>query len=254
MGGEVQPVHPREPGRPPHALPLSDASPVLDLPRRGRAHLVRTGTPGLRRDHPTVFRLPVSWGAERIRGELLKLGIVVSKRSVQQYLLTVQTVTFRTLYVIVFINHHRRELVHLNVTSSPTAAWVWQQVIAATPWGCSPSYLVRDRDAVYSRDFAHRARRLGIETVLTPVRAPRANAVAERVIGTLRRECLDHVILINESHLRAVVTEFTSYYNRDRPHRTLALQTPEPSVRPRSGPVRARPVLGGLHRAYERAA
>ena len=93
--------------------------------------------------------------------------------------------------MLVFISHAQRELVHLNVTASPTAAWVWRQVVQATPWGRTPRYPVRDRDAVYGRDFVERARRFGIETVLTPIRAPRANAVAERLVGTLRRECLD---------------------------------------------------------------
>jgi transposase InsO family protein len=159
------------------------------------------------------------WGSERIRGELLKLGIVISKASVQRYrrrgparppsqtwrtflrnhraniwaadLLTVQTLTFRTLYVLVFVSHARRELVRLNATAKPTAARVWRRLIAATPWGRTPRYLVRDRDAVYGRDFVARARGLGTETVLTPVRAPRANAIAERLVGTLRHECLD---------------------------------------------------------------
>jgi transposase InsO family protein len=223
-----------------------------------------------------------SWGAERIRGELLKLGIAVSKRSVQQYrrrgparpphqswrtflhnhrasiwaadLLTVQTVTFRTLYVLLFVSHGRRELVHVNVTASPTAAWIWRQLIAATPWGRTPRYLLRDWDAVYGRDVVPRARRLGVETLLTPIRAPKANAIAERLVGTLRRECLDRLIIMNGAHLRAVLTDFTVYYNRERPHRTLGLQTPEPSDRPRAGPIRVRPVLGGLHHVYERAA
>ena len=167
----------------------------------------------------TMARDNPAWGAERIRGELLKLGIAVSRASVQRYrgrgparppnqawrtflrnhrpsvwavdLLTVQTLAFRTLYVLVFVTHARRELLHCNVTANPTAAWVWRQLIAATPWGRAPRYLVRDRDAVYGREFVPRARELGIETLLTPVRAPRANAVAERLVGTLRRECLD---------------------------------------------------------------
>ena len=227
------------------------------------------------RDNPT-------WGAERIRGELLKLGIAVSKTSIQRYrrrgparppsqswrtflrnhrpsiwavdLLTVQTLTFKTVYVLVFVSHARRELVHLNVTASPTAAWVWRQLIAATPWGRTPRYLVRDRDAVYGRDFVRRARGLGIETVLSPIQAPRANAIAERLVGTLRRECLDHLIILNERHLRAVLTEFVRFYNAERPHRTLSLETPASLVRARAGPIRSRPVLGGLHHAYERAA
>ena len=98
-----------------------------------------------------------------------------------------------------------------------------------------------------------RARRLGIRTLLSPVRAPRANAMAERVVRTLRNECLDRLVILNERHLRAVLAEFVAYYNADRPHRGLALDTPKPAVRPTAGPVRSRPVLGGLHNAYERA-
>ncbi|HEY3079180.1 MAG TPA: integrase core domain-containing protein [Chloroflexota bacterium] len=165
-----------------------------------------------------------------------------------------QTLTFGTLYVLVFVSHPRRELVHLNVTASPTAAWVWRQLIEATPFGCQPRYLMRDRDALYGRDFVRRARRLGSETVLTPIRAPRANAIAERLVGTLRRECPDHLVVVNEAHLWAILTEFLRYDNTERPHRTLALQTPTPAVRPTAGPIRSRPVLGGLHHVYQRAA
>jgi len=222
------------------------------------------------------------WGSERIRGELLKLGLVVSKRSIQRYrqrgparppsqtwrtflanhahhlwaadLLTVQTLTFKALYVLIFIAHGRRELMHVTVTAHPTAAWVWRQVIEATPWACKPRHLLRDRDAVYGRDFRARAGRIGIDAIATPVASPRANAVAERVIGTLRRECLDHLIVVDERHLRSVLAEFVQYYNAERSHRTLHLETPEPALRPVEGPVRSRPVLGGLHHVYERAA
>jgi putative transposase len=107
---------------------------------------------------------------------------------------------------------------------------------------------------VYGRDFVPRARGLGVETVLTPIRAPRANAVAERLVGTLRRECLDHLVIVNEAHLRAILTEFVGFHNEDRPHRALGLETPMPVVRSATGAIRARPVLGGLHHAYERAA
>jgi hypothetical protein len=148
------------------------------------------------------------WGSERIRGELLKLGLVVSKRSIQRYrrrgpadpssqtwraflvnhahhlwaadLLTVQTLTFKTLYILVFIAHSRRELVHVNVTANPTAAWVWRPVIQATPWGNKPRLLLHDHDAVYGRNFRQRARRIGIDAIATPVASPRANAVVER--------------------------------------------------------------------------
>ena len=165
-----------------------------------------------------------------------------------------QTHTFKTLYVLVFVAHHRRELVHVNVTANPTAAWVWQQVIEATPWGKRPRHLLHDHDAGYGRDFRQRARRIGIDAIATPIASPRANAVIERFIGTLRRECLDHLIILDEQHLRSVLAEFVGYYNLERPHRTLRLETPVPALRSVDGPVRSQPVLGGLHHVYERAA
>ena len=127
-------------------------------------------------------------------------------------------------------------------------------MVEATAWGRRPRFLLRDRDIVYGGAFGRRLAWLGVEQLLTPVRAPRANAVAERRLGTLRRECLDHLIVRNERHLRAVLAEFTAFYNSARPHRTLGLETPVPAVRSSSGPIRARPVLGGLHHAYGRAA
>ena len=169
-------------------------------------------------------------------------------------LFTVPTLTFKTLYVLVFIAHGRRELVHVNVTSNPTAAWMWRQLIEATPWGSKPRHLLRDRDAVYGRDFRQRARRVGIDAIATPVASPRANAVIERCIGTLRRACLDHLVVLDEQHLRSVLAEFVQYYNRERPHRTLCLETPVQVLRAIEGPVRSRPVLGGLHHVYERVA
>jgi transposase InsO family protein len=246
--------------------------------RLGRPRLspeVRALIAAMARDNPL-------WGTERIRGELLKLGLAVSNRSIRRYrgrgparppsqtrgtllrnhagslwaadLCTVQTVTFRTLYVLFFLTHGRRELLHLAVTAHPTAAWVWRQLVEATAWGRRPRHLVRDRDAVSGGDFAARARGLGIETVLTPVCASRANAIAERVVRTLRNECLDHVIVLNEAHLRAVLREYVTYYNTARPHRSLGLAPPLPGEGRRTGPIRARPVLGGLHHVYERAA
>jgi transposase InsO family protein len=225
------------------------------------------------------------WGTERIRGELRTLGIAVSNGSIRRYrwrpaprppsqtwatflrnhahaiwavdLFTVPTLTLRTLYVFFFISHDRRELVHVRVTAHPTAAWVWRQVIEATAWGRRPKYVLRDRDAVYGRAFATKAAALGIDTQLTPFRSPRANAVAERVIRTLRQECLDHVLVLGERHLEAVLTEYVHFYNSDRPHRSLGLTPPLSTARgpcAPSGPVVARPVLGGLHHVYSRAA
>ncbi len=166
------------------------------------------------------------------------------------------TLTCRTLYVLFFITHGRGELVHTAVTAHPTAAWVWRQLVEATPWGHQPKYLIRDRDCVYGGAFAARAKAIGIDTLLTPFRAPKANAVAERVVRTLRNDCLDHVLILNERHLRSVLAEYAAYYNWDRPHRSLALEPPllmgcSPATR---GEVQSRPVLGGLHHVYQRAA
>jgi transposase InsO family protein len=222
------------------------------------------------------------WGSERIRGELLKLGLIVSNRSIRRYRwrgrprspspswraflanhrpqiwaadsFVVRTLTFKALYVLFFIAHGRRELAHFAVTSHPTAAWAWRRFIEATPWGASPRYLIRDRDAAFGADSRERARRLGTETILTPVRAPRANAIAERMVRTFRRECPDHLVAVNERHLRPALGGFVRYYNRDRPHRTLGLETPHSTARPARGTVRARPILGGLHHVSERAA
>jgi transposase InsO family protein len=222
------------------------------------------------------------WGAERIRGELPKLGSAVSHRSVRRYrragrrrppsqtwrpflanhaagiwacdLFTVPTLTFRTRYVLLFISHDRREPVHLTVTAHPTAGWVWQQLREATPWGRQPRYLIRDRGSVYGGHVVQRARQRGIETLLTPFRAPKANAIAERVVRSIRNECLDHLIVLNEAHLRLVLAESVRDYNPERPHRSLRLTPPVPIPRSRTGPVRSRPVLSGLHHVYERAA
>ena len=222
------------------------------------------------------------WGTERIRGELLKLGLVVSARSIRRCrrpqtarppslawrtflhnelagiwaadLLVVQTLTFKTLYVLFFIEHARRHLVHFNVTEHPTVAWVWQQLLNATPDGKHPHYLIHDRDGVYGADFDARLGRLGIRGIRTPVMAPRANAVAERMAGTFRRECLDHLIVLNEPQLRSLLREFVAYYNRDRPHRSLALRTPDVWDRRQAGKLVGRPILGGLHHSYEWAA
>ena len=221
-------------------------------------------------------------GTERIRGELLKLGIVVSNRSIRRHrwrgprressqswrtflrneikgiwaadLFVVQTIRFRTLYVLFFISHARRELIHVNVTASPTAAWIWRQLIEATAWARQPRHLIHDRDKVYGDDFGAKLSGLGIANIRTPYRAPLANSVAERVVRTLRQECLDHIIVMNERHLIAVLSDYVQYYNHERSHRALELGTPVPRPLASGGPVVSRPILGGLHHAYARAA
>jgi transposase InsO family protein len=246
--------------------------------RLGRPRL----SPEVRELIARVSRENPLWGTERIRGELLKLAIVVSNRSIRRYrwrgprrersqswrtflrnqikgiwaadLFVVQTIGFQTLYVFLFISHERRELIHFNVTGSPTAAWIWRQVIEATAWGRQPRYLIHDRDNVYGDDFGSKLVGAGIADIRTPYRAPLANSVAERVVRTLRQECLDHVIVLNERHLLALLTEFVCYYNHDRPHRTIELETPVPSPPISHGDVVSRPILGGLHHVYARAA
>ena len=222
------------------------------------------------------------WGAQRIRGELLNLGFDVGLETVRRYMhlarrrppsqgwrtflrnhalelwacdfFTVQTFFFQTLYVFFFIAHDRRRLVHLNVTAHPTAEWVWRQLIEATPWKAKPRYLIRDRDACFGKAFNGRAGKIGIETVLAPYRCPQANGIAERMVGTFRRQCLDHVIVLNERHLQRLMREYVGHYNRWRPHRALALTAPAPPPRlsrPQgSDRVKASPVLGGLHHEY----
>ena len=168
----------------------------------------------------------------------------------------VQTLTFQTLYVFFFPADQPppRRLLRFEVTAHPSAAWVWRQMIEATPWGQQPSYLIHDRDRVYGADFAIRLAGLGVKSMRTPIQAPRANAIAERVVRSLRRECLDHILPLSEGHVRSVLAKFVSYYNRDRPHRSLGLETPVPSPRQPDGKVVSRTVLNGLHQVYERAA
>ncbi len=247
--------------------------------RLGRPHLtaeVRKLIARMSKENPL-------WGSERIRGELLKLGIIVSNRSIRRYrwrplrpsddhqrwrtflsnqlrgiwaadLFVVQTVSYRILYVFFLLRHDRREWIHFNVTASPSAAWIWRQVVEATPLGRQPKFLIHDRDADYGGDFDGRLANLGITGVRTPPRTPKANAIGERIVRTIRSECLDHIVVINERHLRAVLAEFAHYYNHDRPHRSLRLGSPILTPTPPTGKVLSRSVLGGLHHVYARAA
>ena len=178
------------------------------------------------------------WETVRIRGELRALGHDVSAESVRRYRL-----------------HGRRRIEHINVTIHPSAEWVRRQAIKATPWGESPRFLIRDRDRTYGGSFIARAKRIDIKTVLTPERAPKANAIAERVIGTLRRECVDHRIPLNPRRLRSVLPEHAGHHNETRPHRTVGLEPPDgPRPVQRHGRVVSLPVLGGIHYRYEREA
>ncbi|MFZ0468582.1 MAG: integrase core domain-containing protein [Thiogranum sp.] len=168
----------------------------------------------------------------------------------------VPTVRFRVLFVLVILAHHRRRVVHFNVTEHPTARWAGQQIVEAFPWDAAPKYLLRDRDAIYGSQFQRRVRSLGIEEVLTAPRSPWQNAFAERVIGSIRRDCLDHAIVLNERHLERILTGYFDYYHRWRTHLSLGMDSPETrSVQPPAlGKAVQFPEIGGLHHHYERLA
>jgi transposase InsO family protein len=223
------------------------------------------------------------WGSPRIHGELLKLGFEVSQRTVARLMprrpkspsqtwrtflknhladlvsvdfFVVPTATFRVLYVFVVLLHHRRRVVHFNVTDSPTAAWTAQQIVEAFPDDSAPRYLLRDRDCIYGCEFRKRVKSMGIAEVLTAPRSPWQNPFAERVIGTIRRELLDHVIVLNEQHLRRRLRSYLRYYHGSRTHLALEKDAPEPRAvePPEQGRIVALPQVSGLHHRYVRCA
>jgi putative transposase len=168
----------------------------------------------------------------------------------------VPTVTFKVLFVLVILAHERRRIVHVNVTEHPTAEWTAQQVVDAFPWDTESRYLLRDRDRIYGEHFRQRVGNMGIEEVLIAPRSPWQNPYVERVIGSIRRDMLDHVIVLNEQHLRCLLTDYLPYYHDFRTHLSLAMDFPVPrSVEPPEvGEVIAVPEVGGLHHHYERRA
>jgi putative transposase len=223
------------------------------------------------------------WGAPRIHGELLKLGIQISQTTVAKYMprrrrppsqtwrafldnhlknlvsidfFTVPSATFHILFVFVVLAHDRRRVLHFNVTEHPTAEWTAQQIVEAFPWDTAPQYLLRDRDAVYGTYFRHRVAGLGGTEVLIAPRAPWQNPYVERLIGSIRRECLDHVIGLGEAHLRRVLGAYIGYYHSSRTHLSLDKDAPEArDVQPPTmGEVIELPEVGGLHHRYERRA
>jgi transposase InsO family protein len=168
----------------------------------------------------------------------------------------VPTVTFGVLFGFVMVAHHRRRVLHFNVTTNPTAEWTARQVIHAFPEESAPRFLVRDRDKIYGERYRRAVEVLGIEDVVTAARSPWQNPYAERLIGSLRRECLDHVIVLDEVHLRRILGRYFSYYNATRCHLSLAGDAPEPRgiQEPELGRVVEFPEVGGLHHRYARAA
>jgi transposase InsO family protein len=168
----------------------------------------------------------------------------------------VPTIRFQVLYVFLILGLERRRLVFANVTTNPTAAWLAQQVVNAFPWDTAPRFLIRDGDSAYGLAFSAQVRSLGIREVRTAERAPRMNAFAERVIGTLRRECFDHLIVLSERHAQHLLAEFRDGYNEDRVHLALGKDAPDhrPDEPAELGKVVAFPRLGGLHHRYSRQA
>jgi putative transposase len=169
---------------------------------------------------------------------------------------SVPTLTFRLLFVFVVLRHDRRELLHVNVTEHPTASWTARQLIEAFPDDSAPRFLLRDRDAIYGEAFGRGVKGMGIREILTAPRAPWQNPFVERVIGSIRRECLDHFLILSDAHLRRLLRAYLAYYNTVRPHQALDNNSPRPrSVQPPArGRVVAIPQVGGLHHLYQRAA
>ena len=223
------------------------------------------------------------WGAPRIHGELLKLGIEISERTVSRLMpksrphpaqtwrtflanhvfdlvsidfFTVPTARLRVLFVLVALAHHRRRVVHFNVTEHPTAHWTAQQLVDAFPDESAPAYLLHDRDRVYGQPFRHRVKGMGIGEVITAPHSPWQNPFAERLIGSIRRECLNHVLVLGERHLRRILSRYFAYYHQARTH--LALDKDAPDLRPvefpAAGNIVQLPEVGGLHQRYVRQA
>jgi putative transposase len=169
---------------------------------------------------------------------------------------TVPTVTYKVLFVFVLLAHDRRRIVHFNVTEHPTAQWTAHQIVEAFPWDEAPRYLLRDRDSIYGAQFQQRVGNMGIEEVQIAPRSPGQSPYVERLIGSIRRECLEDVIVLNEWHLRRMLQSYVDYYHTWRVHRSLDMDAPEPRPVqcPEVGPVRKLPEVGGLHHHYERIA
>ena len=224
-----------------------------------------------------------TWGAPRIQSELALLGHSVAESTVAKYMVrspkppsqnwrtflenhvgqiaaidffTVATIRFCVLYVFLVFRHDRRRVVHFNVTTHPTAQWAAQQIIEAFPFEEVPRFLLRDRDGIYGPYFRDRVEHMGIEEVLIAPRAPWQNPYCERIIGSIRRECLDHMIVLNEDHLHRILAEYFAYYHEARAHLSLDRNSPTPRQvqPPENGKVVAKAYLGGLHHCYTRAA
>jgi len=274
------------------AMVLVKPATVVEWHRKGfrfywRWRSRRPGRPRISREIRDLIRRMSNanplWGAPRIHGELLKLGIKISQATVGRWMpwrpkvpsptwrsflrnhlpdiaaidmFVVATATFRLLYALIVLSLDRRRVVHFEVTSNPTQYWLAGQVTEAFPWDAAPRYLLRDRDKSYGPAFRHRVRAMGITEVITAPRSPWQNPYAERLIGSIRRECLDHVIIFNERHLRRVLSSYFQYHHDIRTHLSLGKDCPRPRPiqSPSAGNIIAFPEVGGLHHRYERRA
>jgi transposase InsO family protein len=245
----------------------------------GRPHVFPELTALMRK----ISRTNPLWGAPRIHGELLKLGIDLAQSTISKYMarprrppsqtwksflrnhlgetasidfFTVPTATFRILYVFLVLSHKRRRVIHFNVTEFPSAKWTARLLIEAVPWDTAPEFLLRDRDSIYGDEVVRTIHNLCAEQVLAAPRSPWQNPYVERLIGSIRRECLDHVIVVNENHLRKVLKEYFRYYTGSRTHLALGKDCPEPREiePPEMGGIVAIPQVGGLHHRYTRIA
>jgi transposase InsO family protein len=219
------------------------------------------------------------WGAPRIHGELLKLGFEVAQSSVAKYmvkrggppgqgwrtflrnhapdiaamdLFVVPTIGFSLLYAFVIVRLDRRDLVWTNVTTNPTAEWIARQLTEAFPWSTAPRYLVRDRDRIYGSIVPRRLRAMGIRDKPIAPASPWQNCFAERLIGSIRRECVDHIVVLGEAHLRRILESYARYYNDIRTHRSLDKDAPAFRPIQRIGNIASHAILGGLHHHYVR--
>jgi putative transposase len=276
------------------ALMIVRPETVVDWHRKRFKHywsqLSRHKSPGrprtdgdIRKLVKTMAEANLGWGAPRIHGELLKLGIEVSERTVSRLMpqqhrapsqtwrsfldnhvrdlvsidfFTVPTVRLRVLFVFIVLSHERRRVIHFNITEHPTSAWTAQQIIEAFPEDRAPRYLLRDRDGIYGEYFQRRVQGIGIDEVRTAAQSPWQNPYAERVIGSIRRECLNHMIVLSEQHLRRILKSYFRYYHGSRTHLALSKDAPESRAiqANKSERIVQIPHLGGLHHRYERRA
>jgi hypothetical protein len=243
----------------------------------------RPGRPRIERELRDLIRRMSKenplWGAPRIHGELLKLGFELAESTVSKYMIrrqgppsqnwrtflgnhadaiaaidlcVVPTLTFERLFAFLVLGHGRRHLLWFAVTRNPTAEWLAQQIVEAFPWNTAPTYLLRDNDGAYGQAFTHRVRTMRIRDRPISPRSPWQNPYVERLIGTLRRDCLDHVLIFGARHLRQILTSYSSYYNQSRTHLSLDKDAPLQRTVQRCGTIIATPILSGLHHQYAR--